>query len=187
MSTKIFNGFKIDQPDLQSILDVVRAFRPWVADQQLEAYEQFCAVINKARDREKGHPEYYADCFWPWHDARNAVKKTGFRHTLVDTDFEIIILPYKGAFYGISFVERNAWHREWLKQPGVSEFGYWNNTDQPDEISDEEWEARGKIWDEILPGAGIPSMNGFTIAIGDPGGPNLWSHADKIRLGKEAA
>lgn len=40
---------------------------------------------------------------------------------------------------------------EWMDELGyVEEYGYWNNCDQPDHISDRRWERRRKKWDEII-------------------------------------
>lgn len=187
MSTKIYNGFKIDTTEPAKLLELVRAFRPWVGEQQMAVYEEWCALVNKVRARGKDHPEYYADCFWPWIDARKEIKKTGLRNPVVDTDFEVTFLPFDGAMYGITYVERSKWHKEWLKQPGVSEFAYWNNTDQPDHITDADWEQRRVIWDELLPGAGVPSLNGFTIAIADPLGPDFEELRRRRKAEKKAA
>lgn len=32
----------------------------------------------------------------------------------------------------------------------AKEYTYWNNTDQPEDVSNAQWNARGKIWNEIL-------------------------------------
>ena len=32
----------------------------------------------------------------------------------------------------------------------VEEYGYWNNTDKPDEIPQREWTRRKKAWDSVL-------------------------------------
>jgi len=31
--------------------------------------------------------------------------------------------------------------------PELEDYAYWNNTDQPDHISDEDWASRGRAWD----------------------------------------
>lgn len=41
----------------------------------------------------------------------------------------------------------------------VREYGYWNNTDQPDYVTDAEWEERKKAWDFLS----VPADEGFTI------------------------
>lgn len=48
----------------------------------------------------------------------------------------------------------------------VEYYGYWNNTDRPDNISEEEWNLRGELWDIALP-TGIPSKDGLAYTIID--------------------
>jgi len=43
-------------------------------------------------------------------------------------------------------------------------YGYWNNTDPEEGISEEDWNQREKDWDEVLP-SGIPSQDGATIML----------------------
>jgi len=33
----------------------------------------------------------------------------------------------------------------------IEEYGYWNNTDGPEQISEDEWDARSKKWVEVGP------------------------------------
>lgn len=49
------------------------------------------------------------------------------------------VIPYWDYFVSKSFV----------KPDGVEEYGYWNNTDRPKEISSQQWYARKKKWDEV--------------------------------------
>jgi len=32
----------------------------------------------------------------------------------------------------------------------AEDFSYWNNSDRPDELSDREWNRRGRTWDKII-------------------------------------
>ena len=43
----------------------------------------------------------------------------------------------------------------------IEEYGYWNNTDKPDGITNEEWKNCGDDWDAALPGLGVPSRCGL--------------------------
>lgn len=61
------------------------------------------------------------------------------------------LLPYKGETYGIAWGPDDI-TSAFLTLPGVMDFAYWNNTDPPENISDEEWDARGRIWDIVIPG-----------------------------------
>jgi len=42
-------------------------------------------------------------------------------------------------------------------------YGYWNNTDRPDEVSEEEWDQRSEDWDKAL-GDSAPAQVGFSYS-----------------------
>jgi len=50
---------------------------------------------------------------------------------------------------------------------GVEEFGYWDNTDRPDGMTQEEWDARGKLWDDYWKPE-QPSLQFSALSILDP-------------------
>ena len=41
------------------------------------------------------------------------------------------------------------------------EFGYWNNSELPDNVTEKEWEYRKNLWDKALKGIGVPVENGI--------------------------
>jgi hypothetical protein len=50
------------------------------------------------------------------------------------------------------------------KKYNLSYYGYWNNTDKPDDLSDEDWDKRENDWDKALSkGHGIPNKCGMGI------------------------
>ena len=65
--------------------------------------------------------------------------------------------------------------------PKFKHFGYWDNTDPPDDVTDREWERRRKLWETVLTGdgkSGVPADHGYTYA------PTLrsysWARIDNI-------
>jgi hypothetical protein len=90
-------------------------------------------------------------------------------HTFSDLDFayEVIILPNgRGLEYPplvLLFSERAGdEYRNALIDAGVvKEYHYQNQSDQPEEISEEEWDERRKAWDEM----DIPSEDGLSSAM----------------------
>jgi len=38
----------------------------------------------------------------------------------------------------------------WQAHPGVRKYGYWNNTEQPEGVTDEEWALRRDQWDSVV-------------------------------------
>ena len=99
-------------------------------------------------------------------EMQREVSTKGVRNPLVDFEFQLSLMPYQGHVYGIIYTEQKEWSDIWMKRPGVVDYSYWNNSDRPDEISDQEWDNRGKVWSAILDGhpLGIPAMLGFTAA-----------------------
>lgn len=178
MSTKIYYGFMIQTTKLEDILEIVRDYRKTHWEQDAKAVKKnfkqniLDAVANgNLKVKEGDTPKWTAEKLWM--DLRKEMKDKGTRNRLVDTDFQIVIFPDKERFLGIAYVDHDKWFQQFLKMPGVQEYGYWNNTDPIEGVTDEEWDQRGKEWDRILceQGGGIPSMEGFTIDISDPYGP----------------
>lgn len=54
------------------------------------------------------------------------------------------------------------------KDLGVKEYGYWNNTDEPEDVTMDQWEMRESHWDYVLTGkgkTGVPSVEGISLTI----------------------
>lgn len=54
--------------------------------------------------------------------------------------------------------------KDFSEKYGIKDYEYWNNTDKPDEISDREWNRRGRDWDKALPGLGVPAESGIVVS-----------------------
>lgn len=160
MSTKIYQACRINTGNFKKILELCQNFKPWLTQASEEKMDTFIAEVN-ARGK-KG-----LDL---WYDLRGEQKKTGHRMPMVDTDFSLSLIPCGNYTLGIVYTENRAWFQEWLKQPGVSEYGYWNNTDKPDEISTREWSQRRRNWNRVLD-ANPVCVQSFSIDLVDPSGP----------------
>lgn len=68
-----------------------------------------------------------------------------------DLDTGIRIMEYKGDYYMIPYAGDGCSQiLDFLKNlPELQEYGYWNNSDMPEEITDREWEERGVVWDHL--------------------------------------
>jgi hypothetical protein len=71
----------------------------------------------------------------------------------LDFDLSLQIYLYKNYAYIIPYAgDGYAWRGNYPFLENISyleDFAYWNNTDQPEEITDKEWKTRGKIWNKI--------------------------------------
>jgi hypothetical protein len=69
-----------------------------------------------------------------------------FKFNLIST---VYIYLYDNDIYLITSLNTNL--KSNLKTlPNIQNFNYWDNTDKPDDISDIDWNNRGKIWETLL-------------------------------------
>ena len=95
---------------------------------------------------------------------RKEILAGGYRDPEVDFDFEISILPFEGAVYGMVFTEQADWQEAWRAQGVSADFAYWDNSDRPEGVTSADWADRARVWSGILGSnaAGSPGMSGFT-------------------------
>jgi hypothetical protein len=170
MSTKIFNGFRFADPDLATIHRQIMEWRAELRPLHQQAANRFVAELAIAAiDEERLRPGSHSgqipvmegiSKLW---DMQAEVRKTQRRNPAVDFEFTISLMPFEGQVYGIVYSEQQEWLRLWMAKPFVIDFSYWDNTDPPEEVSEQDWAERGRVWDAILSEAVFtaPSMAGF--------------------------
>jgi hypothetical protein len=171
MSTKIYGGFKFANPDLTVIHSQLMDWRNELRPLHQQAANAFVAEIaihmfDTARMRPGSHtgetPLMEAiSALW---DRQAKVTKIHLRDPLVDFEFAVSLMPFEGQVYGIAYTEQREWHSLWMAKPFIVDFAYWDNTDPPEDLPDEEWQERDRAWDSIFKSAimSAPSMAGFT-------------------------
>lgn len=169
MSTKIYNGFCVDAGSTASSLTVLGQIRPSV--QKLVDAKQAKLVASRIASkadtysllRHQGEPlpTKWAECtdssiWWTVVDAlhkeQRACRASYERSPLIDCDVELTLYLHAatGRILGYLQEERVGVYDHLVATPGVFEFGYWNNTDQPDGVSEEDWEQRAQQWNDVL-------------------------------------
>lgn len=162
MSTRIYNGFRLETQSLAEALRMVQAFRPWVEAQANQRFDSFVENLSN-EGMEMGQ------AYDLWCDRREKVRVTGSWDPAVDTDFSLSLIPVSDGILGIVYTAHKEWCAAWMAQPGVTEYGYWNNSDAPDGVSELDWEAREKAWSVLTNDA--VSMQAFSIEVMNPTGP----------------
>lgn len=183
MSTTIYNGFKLNksfndayfsiiqyQPMMDNIssaelmkslglyiiaeLDVIRNKAP---NDQIDT----SAIIKKCRQ------DFSTNVLWNRElDEENNFEYPPMRIQLFPTrDDTVTYANITGQLMSSRFDE----YREAV---GLVPFGYWNNSDPEDGVSDEDWEERGLIWDDILDRGNGSSFLKISATIDVR--PNLW-------------
>lgn len=84
-----------------------------------------------------------------------------------DFDVSICVFPLSDKILCIPYANHDALHDELFKTEEFEEYGYWNNTDKPLNLTDDEWHQRKCDWDDALPGIGVPRDCGMLFKIID--------------------
>ncbi len=181
MSTKIHNGFRLKGMNLKSLQKWTMDFRQKIANvNKSMIIKQRAAICAELIDiafiydsstfskRIKSHelnlnsyPLIAARCIMD--DRQREIRKTKQRDPEYDYDCELVVIPVKSYVLGIPYTERKEHMKILEAMPGYEEYGYWNNTDKPKELSNYQWDTRCKNWDLALPGIGIPAHSGFIV------------------------
>lgn len=72
------------------------------------------------------------------------------REPSIDCDVELIVNMHEksGALLCRIQEERVGAHDAFLASPGFADFGYWDNSERPEDISGKSWARRGRLWQE---------------------------------------
>jgi len=98
-------------------------------------------------------------------DELQEVANTGLRNPTLDTECTAILFENRGDCLGMVFTESNEMRELFLNHPNIEEFYYWDNTDHPDGMSEEDWSEREMRWREAIGPDWVPANHGETIEV----------------------
>lgn len=165
MSTKIFNGYKLlHKNPFQLHKDFREIFKPlW----NQEVASQYVTTAITYLDRYYTGDKYVVEEAGEGKTVKEVLqvyrKKLHSRSSdnseepsVADPQLVIGQLPTDGTilalYYGdSSFVEH-------LEKLGLVEYPYWNNSDRPKNVSEEEWDERRQHWDDAFYGGNEPPL-----------------------------
>lgn len=81
--------------------------------------------------------------------AKEAVDGRGVREPEWDYTFDLVFMPWQGHILTLYFVENDPGYHEAMLKLGFEEFQYFNNTDRPEGISEQEWSMRFDAWEAV--------------------------------------
>lgn len=171
MSTKIHNGFVFNTTDIMEVYKIVNDFRkqlqPLVYDKTVQYFAEECTASYDIKtisgEKVKG---IFLDIHNQFTNKQDEVRIKQVRDASTDFQFSLVVIPTADKFYGLFYTEQPDFADLWAAQSSVSEYIYYDNADEPDGISLDDWKERGKVWDSLLdPFGNIPSQAGFTFNI----------------------
>jgi len=173
MSTKIYNGYILKEMrnvwELKAFANKVRGkIRP-IADEL--THRLLAQLVAQRIDRitlgmpldEPTDAVPYGYALATMREHARKIRETNLRDPEFDFSCSVSVIPIRGMVLALLHADRNEYRAVFESIPGVAPYPYWNNTDRPNDISDEEWDKRKEDWNIALPGAGVPNENGVLI------------------------
>lgn len=170
MSIKIYNGWNLGLVDVFDIRDKVdTVFRPVLLQRTNEealneaillhdkvSYDngRFIAHVNHLAEKHnifRFRPESVGT--YTWNDfyrlAREKQKEEREQFSL-SANVEVVYLRHPETKETYCFVYGDNEMLELFEETFGEPFQYWNNSDHPDELTEEEWKGRLKTWEKVL-------------------------------------
>ena len=172
MSTKIYDGHKFNG----TMVDFMEAVKP---------LKEACmnrAVTNLLRLFERSE----LDSLWKYQTEMMDLKVKKQMEEAIGLDASLVVFPlYANVQLLIPFIGHRGGDPVFDKFVEADDrfefYGYWDNTDPDEDITEDQWAKRKSGWDKALIGeglSGVPSENGLTLNL-TPGSFGVFYEANK--------
>ena len=172
MSTKIYNGVRFKAKTLSEIIKQLHKVSEDAVKNTVDLFKQndfyFNLLYHVAKKYEKENNSTIDSSFELGLALQDILKKSDNPFPLL---FNVTIFENKGIFYGIYFDDSNNNYKLLFDNDIVEDFHYQDQSDRPENISNEEWDERCEVWEEIfdeISPAWVPSEAGVTYEIIKP-------------------
>lgn len=154
MSTKIYTGIKINSTDIWDIEKQIRETMNKTFDQKnreltenyiKDAYAKSIAEFIQQGTELPTVAKLMTQALLLYRDDKHEPDYIDTLQARVK-----IYPPLEGVEGLLGFVENKEYFSDLLKSPLIEDYSYWDNTDRPEEVSEEEWDERRENWNLIL-------------------------------------
>ena len=192
MSTKIYNGMYVDNMSIKEFNDWCLSLRKRLIQIAIKQYYKGVANIAqsiflwqksgldfcpyyKALDTDKLNSDWSVSQILGYSETianRLAHRSEATKMRIeVESDFDyqfsLSVFPTDDKILLIPYTENEEFLKCLVNDEKVHSYPYYDNADAPSDITDEEWEERGRIWDSVFAKSGIPAECGMTVVITD--------------------
>lgn len=168
MSTKIYNGWLCPSADIGQEIERLQALRPMVQAAHKTIITKWKAkrasdLIDEARFKGEQAINPLSQAFQELIERQMKVQRSRERDMEIDTACSVTLIPVEGRVLACVYSEKKEITN--IVTQDMTYFGYWDNTDRPDDVTAEEWDERERLWEKAL----------LRDHIGRPGGcgPNI--------------
>lgn len=151
MSTKIYSGYALPLMDVSKLI----SFCKEVQNIFIEVRRQELTRLFTPEDYKKNWSKLQDSV---WEEERKRL-----RHFL-DFSADAVFFQDRDKILAITYWEHRQFTEAWSSLPNVAFYGWWNNTDAEDGVSEKDWEERRLAWERVLLSFnGIPAQNGLAF------------------------
>lgn len=178
MSTKIYNGYILDvAPDLVSVNKFLQDFavkaqdiansiyRNKIAKLAVYVFDHHALGLPPPEDEKSGATILNSSPLGYAHHVVSKQEQDGrssqYRLDGLDLRCSVVVVPANGKTLALLYCEQKEFTEAWEATPGVREYGYWNNCDEPENVSKKEWNERKEDW-TVMTDIGAPAFAGLT-------------------------
>ncbi|MEK5209239.1 hypothetical protein [Psychrobacillus sp. FSL H8-0510] len=192
MSTKIYNGYRLPAMNLQELNQFILNFKSVSEKLRKDLYERYIAnLVASDLDnlailgKEKFIAQHLQDIrgmegkgesifeglnplrlsYQRIESRYQRMQETQQRDPAIDLDCELILLPAEEGIYVLLYAEHNEIRKLWEQTPGVSEYGYWNNVDRLEGLTENDWKEREQKWTDLGVMDNRPVDIGMSISV----------------------
>lgn len=145
MSTKLYGGIKFKTKNIFELYEQFMEIKPKAVQIGLKILSnvedlKYFIILNKLQKADK------YDIVRQLNVSLNKQWRTIDDNNVL---FSVMIFPYKNELYGYRFDDDVQEYQELLTDI-ADDFHYQNQCDRPKHITEEEWDEREKIWNDIL-------------------------------------
>ena len=163
MSTKIYNGYRLTEgADLWALVNRLRTQADIVRDELDQA--ALDKLSNAAFKPGQTRKQTLYAALEVWEKLMAKLGENTYGHDPYRLEVVFLHDDVTGLVLALLYCETPQLQEVWESQPEVEEYGYWDNTDWPEGMTEEEWNERGEAWDRAL-GWDAPVRRGLTFQL----------------------
>lgn len=193
MSTKIYHGHEFPDGDLIAAISHLHGLRAEVAQEGARliarrmaalAVRRFDAAIRIGRPC----PSPLSGALVTMLEEQSSAESGMRRDPMWDTRASVVLIPAEERVLALPYAEMPEIRA--IITRGLTPLPWWDNTDRPDEVTEEGWAETGRLWSAALSAdpLGRPSGCGVTVEfLGGGGLPSIEDALDNLPPDEERA
>lgn len=186
MSIKITNGYILPSMSLKELHNFAQTFRAQIRELSkkliIERMGNMCLgyidFVRLPEDRKvlfdemyqyfkdhenMKHSPLYAS-YQKMQEAEQRIIAEKIKKPEYDFFCDIVFFPMENEILAMLFAEQKSYIELFKEMPGVKPYPYWNNTDRPADLTEDQWKIRELKWKEAVGYTGVPSLEGLSVS-----------------------